>query len=359
MGHNRSDGVVRCTAGTREDLIAAILQWIYEGGDRPICWLNGPTGFGKSAVAQTVAEICDDHHILAGSFFFSGDGNKIARVIHTLAYQLSVSVPATKPLIQQVLHYDPFIVQLSPSHQFRKLLIEPYLAACDASTTPCLIVFDALDQCSDIDSMVNFIEMITRACLEDRLFPFHILLTSTVEEHLRKKLEAPTARSIIYPLDLRNFDASDGIHRFFLSQFPRIYGENRMCEQGISWPWPLDLDVEALVKTAGGSFHNAVQIVKFIDDGADVPNRKLIAALKTKTPRRLSSASGAQAEPLWINTPNCNLKAINLEDLIDFLILPCGYISSKPCHLTNNESSLSCQGLGHVFHNVLCFYHCQ
>jgi hypothetical protein len=331
------------------------MRLIDEGRDRPICWLNGPAGSGKSAVAQTIAEICDDYHILAGSFFFSGDGNKIARIIHTLAYQLSVSVPATKPLIQQVLHNDRSIVQLSPSHQFRKLLIEPYLATRDASATPYVIVFDALDKCSDIDLMVNFIEIVTSACLEDRLFPFHILLTSTVEEHLRKKLEAPTARSIIYPLDIRNFDASDGIHRFFLSQFPRIYGEKSMCEQGISWPWPSDLDVEALVKIAAGSFHNAVKIVDFIEDGADVPHRKLMAALKAKTPRTLSSA-GAQTEPLWITT-NCNLKAISLENLIDFLILPCAYINSKFCLITDNESSLSRQGLGHFFHNVLCFYH--
>ena len=329
MGHNRGEGVVSCTAGTREDLIAVILRWIYEGGDRPICWVKGPTGFGKSAVSQTVAEICDDHHILAGSFFFSGEGYKIARVIHTLAYQLSVSFPATKPFIQQVLHNDRSIVQLSHSHQFRKLLIEPYLAARDASAAPCVIVFDALDKCSDIDLMVNFIEIVTSACLEDCLFPFQILLTSRVEEHLRKKLEAPTARSIIYPLDLRNFDASDSIHRFFLSQFPRIYGENSMCEQGISWPWPSDLDVEGLVKIAGGSFHNAVKIVDYIDDGTDVPHRKLILALKTKTPRSVSLTGGAQTEPLWINAPNCNLEAINLEDLIDFLILPCAYISAN------------------------------
>jgi hypothetical protein len=70
-GYRRSSGpVARCLHGTCKRLIGDVVQWVDSGSDRPICWLNGPAGSGKSAVSQSIAELCNDHNRLAGSFFF-------------------------------------------------------------------------------------------------------------------------------------------------------------------------------------------------------------------------------------------------------------------------------------------------
>ncbi|KIK07880.1 hypothetical protein K443DRAFT_2097 [Laccaria amethystina LaAM-08-1] len=52
--HTRVGYVARCDPGTRLEVIAQIKQWL-NGSDKrtAICWLSGPAGYGKSALAQT------------------------------------------------------------------------------------------------------------------------------------------------------------------------------------------------------------------------------------------------------------------------------------------------------------------
>jgi hypothetical protein len=216
--------------------------------DRPICWLNGPAGSGKSAVSQTVAELCDASRRLAASFFFlrgAGDRSRITRLIPTLAYQLSISIPATKSFIQLILHTDPLIVRQALRYQFQKLVIEPILAVTDTNTTmtPMIIFVDALDECDDKDLMAEFIEFIADAYRGSRRLPLRMFFTSRVEEHLRKKLEAPAACSVIYHLALQDFDAGDDIRKFFQHQFATIYQENRRLMRDVPRPWPSHMDL--------------------------------------------------------------------------------------------------------------------
>src|ERR1700729_434101 len=89
-----------CLHGTREDVIGGIVRCV-KGGDRPICWLSGSAGSGKSAVSLTIAKRYDEKGRLLASFLFlrgAGGRSTIARLIPTLACQLSISVPATEPL---------------------------------------------------------------------------------------------------------------------------------------------------------------------------------------------------------------------------------------------------------------------
>jgi hypothetical protein len=285
--HRDWEMVARCEHGTREEPIARIMQWIRT--NQPICWLNGPAGSGKSAVSQTVADKCDGHELAASFFFRGSEGDDIiARLIHTLAYQLSLSVPATKPFIQHVL-LDGSITTQSPEHQFKQLLIKPLVAA--KTTYPdlslaTLIIIDDIHKCDDKRSMVKFIKIVTDACPEGvHRFPFHILLAGRDEEDFRRKLQA---ESIVYSLDLQDFEASDDIRRFLRSQFNRIYRENRRHMPEVSLPWPSDSDIEVLVERADGSFLSAVKIVNHLDDPPNTPDQNLKAALDVNTSRRAS-----------------------------------------------------------------------
>ena len=69
--HTRAGHVARCDPGTRLEVIAQIEQWL-DGSDKraAICWLSGPAGYGKSAVAQTIAERYAKEDRLLGCFFF-------------------------------------------------------------------------------------------------------------------------------------------------------------------------------------------------------------------------------------------------------------------------------------------------
>ncbi|KIM71981.1 hypothetical protein PILCRDRAFT_830040, partial [Piloderma croceum F 1598] len=164
-------------------------------------------------------------------------------------------------------------------HQFQKLVIKPILAVTNTNTTttPMIIFIDALDECDDKDLMVEFIEIVADAYQGDHQLPLRIFFTSRVEEHLRKKLEAPAARSVIYHLALQDFDAANDIRKFFRHRFATIYEENRRLMRNVPQPWPSHTDLQALVEKASGSFIFAFTLINFIDDGQ--PHRKLPVAL--------------------------------------------------------------------------------
>jgi hypothetical protein len=129
--HTRAGHVARCDPGTRLEVIAEIEQWLNDSDKRAaICWLNGPAGYGKSALAQTIAEHYAAKGRLLGSFFFlrgAGERSHISRLIPTLAHQISLSVPAAKPSLEKALHDEPALLEPSVSlaHKFQKLIIDP------------------------------------------------------------------------------------------------------------------------------------------------------------------------------------------------------------------------------------------
>jgi cytidylate kinase len=89
-------------------------------------WLYGPLGVGKTAIAQSLAELCFDMNILAASFFFSrmaADCSHSTLVIATIAYQLCLSIPEVKSYIEAAVERDPDILRLSLEAQVQKLII--------------------------------------------------------------------------------------------------------------------------------------------------------------------------------------------------------------------------------------------
>src|ERR1700729_1880185 len=139
--YNRSGPVARCHKGTREKVIAEIMRLIDEHGDQPICWLNGPAGYGKSAIAQAIADQYARRRRLAASFFFlrgAGDRSVIAHLIPTISHQLSIAVPDTKQWIELVIKHEPDITKKSLNYQFQKLVIEPILALHSSTSLPSL-----------------------------------------------------------------------------------------------------------------------------------------------------------------------------------------------------------------------------
>ena len=71
--HIRAGHVPRCDPGTRLEVIAQIRQWLdgHDNDERAVVfWVNGPAGYGKSALAQTTAECYAAERRLLGSFFF-------------------------------------------------------------------------------------------------------------------------------------------------------------------------------------------------------------------------------------------------------------------------------------------------
>ena len=291
--HTRAGHVARCDPGTRLKVIAKIKQWLNSFDKRAaICWLSGPAGYGKSAVAQTIAERYAAQGRLLGCFFFlrgAGERSHISRLIPTLAHQISLSVPAVKPLLEKALRDEPAILGPSASlaHQLQKLIIEP-IHSTTSTVLPSFGVFslakqkifviDALDECNDKAEIAAFIDVLNefpgRGCL-----PFRILLTSRVEEHIRKKLDYLEAR-FLYHLDLENFDVCSDIQGYFEREFARIFRQNRRMMQRVPKPWPSAKDLTKLLDKAGSSFAFAMTLIQYVG-GDSMPHKALQRLLES------------------------------------------------------------------------------
>ena len=269
--YNRRGTKNNCLPGTREAVITKIMKWI-DDGNHSICWLSGPAGFGKSAITQTVAERCATDGTLAGSFFFlrgAGSRSEFTRFITTLAYQLTLSVPATKPAIQSALQNDPFIPYQSIEDQFRKLIIGPILAL-EEPICHMVVVVDALDECSDTKSIVEFIDVLARV-ISDRRLPLRFLLTSRGEDHIRQQFRVDATFAAAFFLALENFDAHIDIHSFLESRFSTIYAQNPRLMHDVPQPWPSTNDLRTLVQKSSGLFIFASTLVDFVTDGKGAP----------------------------------------------------------------------------------------
>jgi len=312
--HTRGGHVARCDPGTRLEVIAQIKQWL-KGSDKraSICWLNGPAGYGKSAVAQTIAEHYAAKGRLLGSFFFlrgTGERSHISCLIPTLAHQLSLSVPAAKPSLEKALRHEPALLEPSVSlaHQFQKLIIDPThsiafqilssVKAFSHLAKQRILIIDALDECDDKAEMAAFIDVLIDISSGKYHLPFRILLTSRVEEHIQKKFDDPGTQSVLYCLNLANYNACLDIQVYFEKQFNCIYNQNLHVMQRIPKPWPSSKDLALLVNKAGSSFAFAMTLIQFVG-GYPMPHKALQKLLESGVngldplyEQVLSSASG-------------------------------------------------------------------
>jgi hypothetical protein len=122
-----AEHVSTCLEGTHEDVIKKISAWVEGDNDRPICWLQGPAGSGKSTVAHTIAKQCNDDQKLAFSFFFSRgklDRSDTTKFLPTFAHQLAQFIPAIQLSIQHALTGNPSIPFQRLDDQIKKLIID-------------------------------------------------------------------------------------------------------------------------------------------------------------------------------------------------------------------------------------------
>ena len=272
-------------------MISQIRQWL-DGHDNDnravVCWLNGPAGYGKSALAQTIAECYAAERRLLGSFFFlrgAGERSRISRLIPTLAHQICLAVPGAKSLIESALEDEPALLGLTVSlaHRLQRLVIDPI--HLNTSRVPDssedvssfvkkqVVVIDALDECDDKAEMADFIDVLLSVSSGGTHLPFRILLTSRVEEHIRKKFDSSEAR-FLHRLELENFDARRDIKVYFQRGFGCIYGQNWRIMQSIPKPWPSRRDLSALLDKAGQSFAFATTLIQCVG-GDSMPHKAL------------------------------------------------------------------------------------
>ena len=177
-----------CLEGTREELLEEIIGWINsaEKDTRPIFWLHGPAGTGKSSIAHTIAHRFQQLGRLGSCFCF--DRNQIAdrrhqMVFSTIAKDLANHDMLLRRQLAGIVHDNDALKNTTDIlQQWEELIMKPAKALSEAMIGPIVIVVDALDESGDTGSRRVFLRILGNAIAGSRLTDlppnFRILLTS-------------------------------------------------------------------------------------------------------------------------------------------------------------------------------------
>jgi len=284
-GERESEHASTCLEDTRKDVINKISAWVESNQNRPVCWLEGPAGSGKSTIAHTIAERCANKQQLAFTFFFSRgklDRGDTSKFFPTFAYQLASFVPATRASMQRALAADPFIPSQRLADQMKKLIVDPILTIT-GSITSLIVVIDGLDECGgDTGLLQGLIRLLIDASTTHRI-PFRFLFASRPEPHIQQMFESSPIQEKTYRLGLRDYNARDDVREFLRSHLSRIREAQKDLMRDVPRPWPSQRDLEVVVNQSEGLFIYVSTLVKFVADRNGLPQQKLQVAMRAHT----------------------------------------------------------------------------
>ncbi|KAF5324693.1 hypothetical protein D9611_004104 [Ephemerocybe angulata] len=268
-----------CEPGTRLDVIEKIKTWFLQNDpDKPLMWLTGPAGSGKTAIASALAKICYKEGSLASSFFFTSlteDKRNKTRLVPSLAYQLWHQGPledVIRETFSVVYKHGQSLLGWPLEKQFEELILKPLRNHPTGPTPnwPKVIIIDGLDDCkladtepnrNEFEDQAEILALFQKVCA-DPAFPFRILVTSRPQP-LIKRFFSVTAKDISVELflDGASFNVDADIALFFESQFEILRDEHW---PGLPLGWPGEDFVKGLVKASSGNFGFAVSVLSSI-----------------------------------------------------------------------------------------------
>ena len=271
----------QCMTNTRTELLQELEVWGTEH-PRPILWLSGMAGTGKSTIARTIARIFDEQKVLGGSFFFSrssGEANNAANFVGTFASQLARTSENLRSCICDAITGNSDALRQGLRNQWKTFIAEPLSKVKFGRPPTFNLVIDALDECAPDDD----IRLLLQLCVEVseiNNIDLGILITSRPEIVIRHRFKQ-MPQVTHYDLDLRDIPAETVEHDIsvYLSQTLGSIG----LDQGLP-DWPSKTDIETLTRKSGCLFIYAATICLFISDTSWDPVERLTDIINKESP---------------------------------------------------------------------------
>ena len=279
----RSGNRQGCLRGTRADVFLQLKQWLEDEQDQYVFWLNGLAGTGKSAVAQTFAEICFADGKLGATFFCSQDfedRNTLHTIFPTLALQLAYQYPQFRKELLKLLRTNLDVGRESLFSQMENLIVGP-LKATQIQT---LILIDALDECNDENPESAILFVLSKHM--DQIPNVKFFITGRPEAQIRSGFRLPALQAITRVFKLHEVERSfvdQDIKLFLRTQLSNLLKNRSDCDLIQGWPSSSELDI--LCEKAAGFFIYASTVIKFITSKNCTPIEQLnrITALPLNT----------------------------------------------------------------------------
>ena len=279
----------RCLADTRVELQRQIKEWAKDRNGKPLFWLNGMAGTGKSTIARTIAHLLADAGQLGASFFFKkgeGDRGNASRFFTTIAADLMARLPDLISSIKKEVDADPAISEKALKDQFEKLILQPLLKIRQTSQSALglVIVIDALDECERKEDIQVILQLLART---KSLGPvsLRVFVTSRPDLHIRlgfKEMPDGTYQDLI----LHNIPKETIEHDIavFLKHELSVISQQRSMPVN----WPNNKEIQALLEMAIPLFIFASTACRYIGDDRDNPKKRLKSFLQYQTAHQVS-----------------------------------------------------------------------
>jgi hypothetical protein len=275
-----------CHPHTRKAVLKKIVDWVEDPNKVALfLWLYGPAGAGKSAIAQTIAELLEKLGLLAAAFFFSRNAagrNDKTRLVPTLVYQLVKSIPEIRAHVLEAAEQDPAIFSCSIEAQIRALIVKPLNTAANEKTLapillsrPRLIILDGLDECSTTSAQTQILNALSTAA-RDLHIPLFFLVASRPEQGIRQSFNDEIGLgSLSFSIALDDtYQPDDDIRVFLQSTFDEIK-RNHPSRAHLPTSWPSWEDIQRLVNKSSGQFIFASTVAKYVNSRRHWPPDRL------------------------------------------------------------------------------------
>ncbi|KAF9549820.1 hypothetical protein CPC08DRAFT_715399 [Agrocybe pediades] len=283
----------KCHPNTRVAILDTIIDWTRrareEMSDKPMLWLKGGAGAGKSAIARSVAERCAEEGLLLGTFFFGAADstrNHVGKLVATLSYQISILFPEFRDAVSTLVEEDPMIFDRSLRTQFTNLLLRPLsIVLSNLSRTnkiPRLIIIDGLDECSaSIDSQRDLLVTLQEATATTPFIRF--LICSRPENHLNSTFSLSRMAYVAWSIVLDDDISADKDIRLFLEDKFKEIREDHIFKHTLPTAWPRPEIVDTLVSKSSGQFIYAATVVKYVESPKHKPHHRLDAVFQLRS----------------------------------------------------------------------------
>ncbi|KAF9558768.1 hypothetical protein CPC08DRAFT_548290 [Agrocybe pediades] len=294
--HDSVDNVdpPKCHPNTRVAIIQNIRDWALgtdeELRGKPILWLKGAAGAGKSAIARSVAERCSNERLLLGTFFFRAADrtrNHVGRLVATLAYQINIIFPEFRNTVSTLIEDDPLVFGRSISTQFATLIVRPLSMvlgnhSATSSITPRLIIIDGLDECIAVNSQRDLVLTLQEVINTTSLIRF--LVCSRPESHLNSAFSLSHMAPILHYIFLDyNYVAREDI-RIYLEDKLKQIKEEHVFKHTLPDLWPTPEMKHTLVNKSSGQFIYAATVVRYLESPRHRPDQRLNAIFNLHPP---------------------------------------------------------------------------
>jgi hypothetical protein len=216
---------------------------------KPIFWLNGAAGTGKSTIARTIAETFADQQQLGANFFFKrgkGERGNATRFFTTIATQRAARISQLGPGIKNAIDADPTISEKALRDQFEKLIIQPLSEEAHLPVLVLLVVIDALDKCEQDNDIRPILQLLPLTRELERV-SLRVFVTSRPELHVClgfKQMADGTYEDLVL----------QEVARQTIQHDIRVYFEHELGQiqqqRSLSPNWPSRDQVDALVEQA-------------------------------------------------------------------------------------------------------------